>query len=42
MDYDAAEDVPEDACSLRQYGLRFDSTELKYVGKVLKIKYYGV
>ena len=28
-DYGATEDVPKDACSLRQYGWRFDSTELK-------------
>ena len=27
--YDTAEDIPEDACSLRQYGWRFDSIELK-------------
>ena len=29
VDYGATEDIPEDACSLRQYGRRFDSTELK-------------
>ena len=28
-DYGAAEDISEDACSLRQYGWRFDSIELK-------------
>ena len=29
VDYGATEDSPEDACSLRQYGWRFDSIELK-------------
>ena len=42
MDYDAPEDIPEDACSLRQYGWRFDSTEVKYVRKALKIKFQKV
>ena len=27
--YGATEDFPEDACSLRQYGERFNSIELK-------------
>ena len=27
--YGATEDIPEDACSLRQYGGRFDNIELK-------------
>ena len=27
--YGATEDIPEDACSLGQYGGRFDSIELK-------------
>ena len=27
--YGATKDIPEDACSLRQYGERFDSIELK-------------
>ena len=26
--YGATEDIPEDACSFRQYGWRFDNTEL--------------
>ena len=39
VDYGASKDIPEDAGSLRQYGLRFDSIELKEVTKVLKIKY---
>ena len=29
VDYGATKDIPEDACSLRQHGRRFDSTELK-------------
>ena len=29
VDYGAIKDIPEDACSLRQYGGRFDSIELK-------------
>ena len=29
VDYGATEDIPEDACSLRQYRWRFDSIELK-------------
>ena len=28
VDYGATEDIPEDACSFRQYGWRFDNTEL--------------
>ena len=28
-DYGATEDIPEDTCSLWQYGWRFDSIELK-------------
>ena len=28
-DYGATEDIPEDTCSLRQYGWRFDNIELK-------------
>ena len=39
VDCDAAEDILDNACSLRQYGWRFDSTELKDVSKILKIKY---
>ena len=39
VDNGAIEYIPEDACRLRQYGGRFDSTELKQVTKVLKIKY---
>ena len=27
--YGATENIPEDSCSLRQYGGRFDSIELK-------------
>ena len=42
MDYGATEDIPESLCGLRQYGWRFDSIELKYVTKVLKIKYSKV
>ena len=34
--------IPEDACSFRQYGWRFDSIELKQVTKVLKIQYQKV
>ena len=29
VDYGATEDTPEDACSLRQHGWRFDSIKLK-------------
>ena len=29
VDHGATEDIPEDACSLRQYGRRFDNIELK-------------
>ena len=36
MYYGATKDIPEDACSLRHYGRRFDSIELKWVTKVLK------
>ena len=39
VDYVATEDIPEDVCSLRPYGWRFDSIELKQVTKVLKIKH---
>ena len=42
VNYGATEDIPEDACSLRQYGQRFDSNELKQVTKVLKTKYSKV
>ena len=39
VDYGATEDIPEGACSWRQYGRRFGSIEVKKVTKVLKIKY---
>ena len=39
VDNSAIEYLPEDACILRQYGGKFNSTELKQVTKVLKIKY---
>ena len=29
VDYGATEDIPKDAYSLRQYGWRFDTVELK-------------
>ena len=39
VDYGATEDIPVDTDSLRQYGWGFDSIQLNYVTKVLKIKY---